>query len=239
MQSICYVCKNKKDSSEFVPGRNKCLECNRKEGLVRYYKNKSVFHKVNDRTKQQYTQNLMRFKESIGCCLCGYNKCGVGLDFHHIDESKKEFCIAERSRKNKYSKEKINEEIQKCVLVCATCHREITHGYCNIDLSQYRITKEFTALGSKKEVARSRTNKTKDNICKCGKRISLAAKTCKNCFGKKCQKNPPITKELLTDRIKYESLEKIGKDYNCSASNVYRWCKFYGLIIPKRKNDRV
>lgn len=55
------------------------------------------------------------------CEKCGYNKCIEALDFHHIDPSQKEFGISS----NSYSLERMKKEVDKCILVCANCHREI------------------------------------------------------------------------------------------------------------------
>jgi hypothetical protein len=59
-----------------------------------------------------------------GCCsICGYNKCIKALDFHHLDRTKKEFGIA----KNGFTRswERVKAELDKCILVCSNCHREI------------------------------------------------------------------------------------------------------------------
>ena len=54
------------------------------------------------------------------CVKCGYNKCIAALDFHHIDPTQKDVQISMNS-----GWERIKEEIEKCILVCANCHREI------------------------------------------------------------------------------------------------------------------
>ena len=51
---------------------------------------------------------------------CGYNKCVDALEFHHL--SNKDFSI---SNGNTPSWERIKKELDKCILVCANCHREI------------------------------------------------------------------------------------------------------------------
>lgn len=57
-----------------------------------------------------------------GCCSrCGYNKCSTALEFHHLDPSQKEFGITSRNVKW----ETLKVELDKCILVCANCHREI------------------------------------------------------------------------------------------------------------------
>lgn len=59
------------------------------------------------------------------CKLCGYDKCKKALEFHHLDASKKEYRIANL---NTYKEDTIIKEINKCIIVCANCHREIHDG---------------------------------------------------------------------------------------------------------------
>lgn len=59
-----------------------------------------------------------------GCCeRCGYNKCNTALEFHHIDPLEKDFAIGDGG--NTRGWERVRKEIDKCILVCANCHREI------------------------------------------------------------------------------------------------------------------
>ncbi len=59
------------------------------------------------------------------CTVCGYKKYVGAFDLHHIDGSKKEFGLAMQGLTRSW--EKIKAEADKCILVCANCHREI-HG---------------------------------------------------------------------------------------------------------------
>ncbi len=56
------------------------------------------------------------------CILCGYNKCIQALDFHHTNPSEKDFTI---SGKYNLSWDRIKNELDKCILVCSNCHREL------------------------------------------------------------------------------------------------------------------
>lgn len=67
------------------------------------------------------------------CVVCGYNKCPAAFDLHHIDESKKEFGFAIGGMTRAWSK--VKDEADKCLLVCANCHREIHAG--EIDVNNY------------------------------------------------------------------------------------------------------
>ena len=65
------------------------------------------------------------------CEICGYNKCVEALEFHHLDPNEKEFGISKTG--NTYSWEKIKNEIDKCSLLCANCHREVHVENLNSD----------------------------------------------------------------------------------------------------------
>lgn len=56
------------------------------------------------------------------CQICGYNKYQGALEFHHIN-GKKEFGIGDKGYTRSW--ESIKSELDKCILVCANCHREI------------------------------------------------------------------------------------------------------------------
>lgn len=58
------------------------------------------------------------------CMKCGYNKYQEVLEFHHRNPSKKDFNILSKGYCRSW--ERVKNEIIKCDLLCANCHRE-TH----------------------------------------------------------------------------------------------------------------
>ncbi|HYU64705.1 MAG TPA: hypothetical protein VEK36_00340 [Candidatus Paceibacterota bacterium] len=60
------------------------------------------------------------------CQICNYNRYQGALDLHHIDPITKEFGIADRGHSRSW--ERVKKELDKCVLVCANCHRELEAG---------------------------------------------------------------------------------------------------------------
>ena len=64
------------------------------------------------------------------CMLCGYSRDKTALDFHHLDENKKEFGLSDRGLTRSWEKTRL--EVEKCVLVCANCHREIHSGFVRL-----------------------------------------------------------------------------------------------------------
>lgn len=60
------------------------------------------------------------------CESCGYNRCIEALEFHHTDPMKKDFNISSKGYTRSW-KRRVQEELDKCVMLCANCHRE-THA---------------------------------------------------------------------------------------------------------------
>ncbi len=60
------------------------------------------------------------------CVFCGYNKCQAALDFHHLDPKGKDFGLSKNGITRSWVKTKT--ELDKCILVCSNCHREIHAG---------------------------------------------------------------------------------------------------------------
>ena len=76
--------------------------------------------------RKRTKQLLVEYKGGE-CEMCGYNKCVEALEFHHIDESTKSFSISGSTK----SLEKQKVEADKCVMLCANCHRELHAGLLN------------------------------------------------------------------------------------------------------------
>lgn len=77
--------------------------------------------------KRGLERKIYFIKQLGGCCSkCGYKHNIAALDFHHLNPEEKEFQIDMRKLSNT-SIDKLQKEINKCVLLCANCHRE-THN---------------------------------------------------------------------------------------------------------------
>lgn len=89
-------------------GRNgqwKCMKC---ESELAVLKN------------QTYKLKAIHYKGDK-CEICGYDKNIAALEFHHLDPTQKDFTISDTHR----SWEDVKPELDKCILVCANCHREL------------------------------------------------------------------------------------------------------------------
>ena len=57
------------------------------------------------------------------CERCGYDDCMEALEFHHNDPSKKDFGISSKGYTRSWMR--VQKELDKCVMLCANCHREV------------------------------------------------------------------------------------------------------------------
>jgi len=57
------------------------------------------------------------------CALCGYDKCLQALEFHHVNGGGKDFGISAKGYTRSWNQ--VKSELDKCILLCANCHREV------------------------------------------------------------------------------------------------------------------
>ena len=60
------------------------------------------------------------------CQICSYSKCVGALELHHRNAVNKEFGIGDKGYTRSW--EKVKAELDKCILLCANCHREVEAG---------------------------------------------------------------------------------------------------------------
>ena len=77
------------------------------------------------------------------CNLCGYDRCLEALEFHHLDPSQKDFAISQRGHSRSW--ERVRKELDKCVILCANCHREIHAG---LQLPQATVVEKWVNSGN-------------------------------------------------------------------------------------------
>lgn len=108
----CPHCKESKPLTEFYRSRKSSSFCKR------------CITKVNKERVKKHKQIAVDYKGG-SCSICGYNKSLAALDFHHIDPSQKDSKW--NNFRGKFTKKHKNE-LDKCILVCSNCHREIHNG---------------------------------------------------------------------------------------------------------------
>ncbi len=97
-------------------------EANRRYNKAYQDRNPGIQVKRNLDYRRKIRQWLSDYKQSQGCAQCGENHPGC-LDFHHTDPGAKEFNVFRMPEIS--GKRIIETEIQKCIVLCANCHRKL------------------------------------------------------------------------------------------------------------------
>ncbi len=133
---ICTKCKRRRQNKSFNKNStrsdglsNVCRDCANSYDKERYVKNKGSHNELmkqrNAEYRDRYRKKINEIKSS-GCTNCE-EKEPCCIDFHHIDESNKLGDVATMAAHLK-KWEVVQKEIDKCVLLCANCHRKLHAG---------------------------------------------------------------------------------------------------------------
>lgn len=138
LTKICSKCK-KELNIELFNFRNKklnkrhtvCSVCQRQYKKDSYHKNydnnKLKFQERRTKFKTERQKFLDSFKKKCYLCDETFNRC---LEFHHLNKDEKQFNI---STMKELSLNLIIDELKKCIVLCANCHRKV--HYKQITLS--------------------------------------------------------------------------------------------------------
>lgn len=152
MKKYCYKCKNRKDIKEFFKNRTRrdgynsqCRECY-SPYQRKWYKSNKKKHKSNAMIRKN--KSILKTKTQVLCYLrdhpcvdCG-EKDPIVLEFDHV-RGRKRFNISSMINGN-YSTKRVFEEIKKCEVRCANCHRRRTTA------TLWKGKKDLTIITSEK-----------------------------------------------------------------------------------------
>lgn len=132
----CAWCGEGKPLAEFnkkrvrkdgTPGRQShCRDCSQAYAKRHYTGNKASYLQRNYRYRDELVKAVDAIKEGRPCMDCGNVFPPCVMDFDHRDPTQKVGGISTMTRCTR-SMAAILQEIEKCDLVCANCHRIRTH----------------------------------------------------------------------------------------------------------------
>tara|TARA_R110000824_G_scaffold397878_1_gene601157 strand:- start:240 stop:653 length:414 start_codon:yes stop_codon:yes gene_type:complete len=134
----CTRCNQEKELTEFHKKgvspdgyQTLCKECRSDHFKRDYTDRKEMYLDKNNKRRDKWRYYINSFK--TGCTQCD-EKVPQVLDFHHIDPKTKLIDIPTMLSEsfNEHHKTRFLDEIAKCVLVCANCHRKIHLGILKI-----------------------------------------------------------------------------------------------------------
>lgn len=92
-----------------------------KKKVYRRHKCRFCYHKAKKVLLESHKRWVDEYKKGIKCSFCGMSDYRV-IDFHHKGDEKKDFGIS-AGLAEKLGLERIKKEIDKCIPLCANCHR--------------------------------------------------------------------------------------------------------------------
>jgi cytochrome c553 len=102
-----------------------CVECHRAAGRQNYQENKERYFKQAKKRDKELDELINSYKDKP-CADCGIKYPPYVMDLDHVNPSNK-FLKLSTMRRRRMSFDKIKEELVKCEVVCANCHRERTN----------------------------------------------------------------------------------------------------------------
>lgn len=114
----CYKCGIEKEETDF----------NQRSGRPKGQLNTVCRQCLLDTLKEhrQYVRSRVNsWKEAQGCSWCGFKGKHYQLDLDHIDPSTK-YGQNHRAYEPNWKWKRVQEELDKCQILCANCHREKT-----------------------------------------------------------------------------------------------------------------
>lgn len=176
--------------------------------------------KITNTYEYQKLRGLKRKVQLIelkgGCCeICGYNKNVAAFDFHHKDPTQKDYQLDMRKLSNTRMI-KLMEEVEKCELLCANCHREFHSPDLEMSNVKLLIDNVNNSVLEIKEVG-------KPKCLDCGCEINYTYKRCSDCNYKHRRKVERPNLDVLLNEIKNNSQEWCAKKYGVSRSSIKRW----------------
>lgn len=125
---VCFKCGIEKPLEDFGTNKSKkngyqsrCKDCQKEYRRKHYIDNIDAYKKKARKNKLKVRQLIVDSKVG-GCVRCGENHPSC-LDFHHPDDNK-ELTIG---GPGDHGYLRVKKEIEKCIVLCANCHRK--HHY--------------------------------------------------------------------------------------------------------------
>lgn len=179
-----------------------------------------------------------RMVEAFGskCVCCGQSFEDCCYDLHHLIPSEKDFNLSSVNFNGAKSWIKIRDELKKCCLVCANCHRLIHNGLIPFP-TENNFNEEYYEwdLTNFKQVDKNLSPLDANHICpNCGQEKSIQADYCITCY-KQQTKKFEVEREELKEMIYSLPFTQIGEKFGVSDNAIRKRCIALGL--PSKKSE--
>ena len=172
-----------------------------------------------------YKERAVQYKGGK-CQHCGYDKCNEALEFHHINPEEKDFGMGEHM-----SWERTKKELDKCILLCANCHREEHNKNKKDIIEKYEsvVNKKYSNFEWQLDENIKNSKKYKneqriENICN---ELNISRENYNNNFSRRKYKRPTYEQFLLDLEKCNNNRSALGRLYGVPKDYIYRWEKTY------------
>lgn len=193
------------------------------------------------KTKQYWRRQIKsRGVAALGgkCLICGGTFEDCCYDFHHINPEEKEFEISSGNTNGARTWLKVRDELKKCALLCANCHRLLHNGFVELKVDTNQFIEDYYEweLCDVKAVNTTTGNPIPQaTICPiCGGQKSSQAEKCLKCSGVQARQFE-VSREELKELIYTTPFTQIGKMFNVSDNAIRKRCVFFNL--PTKKSE--
>lgn len=220
---VCPKCLIDKNTQDYYKNHGICKTC---------YNNLMIF-------KQRKRKEQCVIYKGGECCKCGETELPL-LDFHHLNLKEKETGISKMVSKSFLG---IKAELDKCILLCANCHRE-AHYFREILIDNFVQTDEVfqkiktiedeifkfkTTLGKNQKSILIKKEKIIKQCDNCKKDVYKDKKLCRNCTYLQRRKFNPEKSELELIIKTNNSLEAVGRYYKVNSNSIRKRCLKLGI----------
>jgi len=137
MMKKCSKCKTEKPATaEFYNKQTNhhtglhdwCKICYKEYAKDRYKNNPKERKRIRKNSFRRHRSKKEYLIKYLGgkCTICGFMGCPASFDFHHKNPEKKKFAVS--SQCGSFTLNRLIKEAEKCILLCANCHRELHYA---------------------------------------------------------------------------------------------------------------
>lgn len=128
----CSKCNALKELTEFHKRKTAkdglmsyCKKCAHVGTMASRHKKPEHYRQIAKELSQSYMEQFQVWKSQQKCCKCGEAETCC-LDLHHLDPMQKDIAVSIAA--SRWTWNKLQTEIQKCIVVCRNCHAKIHAG---------------------------------------------------------------------------------------------------------------
>lgn len=210
----------------------KCIRCGQVRPEAEFYNKKNQSASYTECKTCMNTRNIARLArikielvnyKGSECEFCGYSKNIKALEFHHKNPEEKDFSISDTRN---HSIEYLKTEVDKCILICANCHREehdkLWRESTTTNWGIYNeLLDDWSSVKTDPKTRQTKKYTKLDFLClQCGAQTKAANRLCVKCGHQKQEKiNWPSNEELLA-RLESSNYTRLAKELGVSDNAI-------------------